>query len=101
MQLYNVLNLVTNQLGPRYGGQLIFMAEPIPHPKRPPRTPSRRSSFFATDGRTGIDSSILRYADTIAHHFNAICGGRGGVCRGPRMTTSFGGPQRELPLVGW
>ena len=40
-----------NQLGPRYEGQLILMAEPIPHPKRPPRTPSRRSSFFASDGR--------------------------------------------------
>ena len=32
------------------------MAEPIPHPKRPPRTPSRRSSFFASDGRAETDS---------------------------------------------
>ena len=40
-----------NQLGPRYEGQLILMAEPIPHPKRPARTPSRHSSFFASDGR--------------------------------------------------
>ena len=30
-----------NQLGPRYEGQLIFMTEPIPHPKRPPRAPSQ------------------------------------------------------------
>ena len=45
-----------NQLGPRYEGQLILMAEPIPHPKRPPRTPSRRSSFFASYGRAETDS---------------------------------------------
>ena len=45
-----------NQLGPRYEGQLILMAEPIPHPKRAPRTPSRRSWFFASDGRAETDS---------------------------------------------
>ena len=45
-----------NQLGPSYEGQLILMADPIPHPKRPPRTPSRRSSFFASDGRAETDS---------------------------------------------
>ena len=65
---------------------------------RPPRTPSRRSSFFAADGRAGTDSSIRRHAETVAHHFNAICDGGGGVCREPRVTTSFG-PQRELPLA--
>ena len=47
-----------NQLGPRFEGQLILMAEPIPHPKRPPRTPSRHSSFFATDRRAETDSSF-------------------------------------------
>ena len=31
------------------------MAEPIPYSKRPPRTPSRRSSFFAADGREETD----------------------------------------------
>ena len=36
-----------------------FMAEPIPYPKRPPRTPSRRSSFFAADGRAETDSSYF------------------------------------------
>ena len=87
-----------NQSCPRYEGQLIFMEEPIPHPKRPPRTPSRHSSFFAADGRAGTDSSILRHADTVAHQFDAICGRGGGVCRVPRTTTSFG-PQRELPLA--
>ena len=35
--------LLPNQLGPKYEGQLMLMAEPIAHPKRPPRTPSRRS----------------------------------------------------------
>ena len=32
----------------------------------------------------------------VAHHFNAVCGDGGGVCRGPRPATSFG-PQHELP----
>ena len=45
-----------NQLCPRYEGQLILMAEPIPHPKRPPLTPSQHSSFFASDGRAETDS---------------------------------------------
>ena len=49
--LYNNTDFITDQLGPRYEGQLIFMAELIPHRKRPPRTPSRQSSFFAADGR--------------------------------------------------
>ena len=47
-----------NQLGPRYEGQLILMAEPIPHPKRPPCMPSRRSSFFASNRRAEADSSF-------------------------------------------
>ena len=71
------------------------MAEPSPHPKRLPRTPSQRSSFVATDGRAGTDSSILRGTGTVAHHFHAVCGEGGAVCRGPRPTSSFG-PQREL-----
>ena len=33
------------------GTTAFFMAEPTPHPKRPHRTPSRRSSFSAADGR--------------------------------------------------
>ena len=56
-----------------------------------PRTPSRLSSFRSTDGRS-------RTRTLLAHHFNAICGGGGGVCRGPRTTTSFA-PKRELPLA--
>ena len=54
--IYIYIYIKQNQLGPRYEGQLISMAEPIPHPKRPPRTPSRRSSFFASDGRAETDS---------------------------------------------
>ena len=77
-----------NQSGPRYEEQLTFMSEPIPHSKRPPRTPSRRSSYFAVDGRARTDSSIMRHVDTVEHQFDAICGGGGGVCRGPRTTTS-------------
>ena len=42
-------------------GQLILMAEPIPHPKRPPRTPSRRSSFSPrTDGQRPMVNSETR-----------------------------------------
>ena len=92
MQLYNDLNLVTNQLCPIYEGQLIFMAETIPYPKRPRRTLSRRSSFFATDGRAGTDSSILRYAETIAHHFTAICGGGVVYAVGPVRPSHSGPP---------
>ena len=73
-----------NQLSPRYEGQLIFMAEPIPYPKRPPCTPSRRSSFFAADVGQRPKGTTLRYADTFAHRFNAMkC-----FYRGPRTDNS-------------
>ena len=90
---FSVEFITKNQLGPRYEGQLILMAELnyIPHPKRPPRMPSRRSSFFAADGRALL-RTLLR---TI---FTQFCGGGGGVYRRHRTTTSFG-PQRELPLA--
>ena len=55
-----------NQLGPRYEGQLIFMAEPISQSKRPPRTPSRHSSFFAADGRAETDGyNFERYGHSM------------------------------------
>ena len=38
--------------------------------------PLSKTSFFAADRRAGTDSSILRYADTIGHHFDAICAPR-------------------------
>ena len=61
-----------NQLGPRYEGQLIFMADPIPLSKRPPRTPSRHSSFsLRTDGQRP-KVTTLRYADTACAPFNAV-----------------------------
>ena len=71
-----------------------------------PNLPSKTSPSYALTtliifrfGRAGRDRYlILTGADTVAHHFNAICGGAGGVCRGPRRTTSFG-PQHELPLA--
>ena len=63
-------------------GQLIFLAKPIPHSKRPPRTPSRHSLFFVGEGRVETNSSILRHVDFVAHYFDAIYGGGGGVCRG-------------------
>ena len=58
-----------------------------------PRTPSRLSSFRSTDRRTERVIERGRCLRTILH---AVCGGGGGVRRGPRTTTSFG-PQRELP----
>ena len=76
----------------------MLIAEPIPHPKRPLVRPHDAHHFFAADGRAGTGSLILRHADTVEHHFHAICGGGGGVCRGSRTTTSFC-PQRELPLA--
>ena len=87
-----------NHLGPRYEGRLIFMVEPIPPPKCPLVRPNDAHHFsLRTDGQE-TDSSILRHADTVAHHFNAICCGGGGVCRGSRTTISFC-PQRQLPLA--
>ena len=41
---------------PEVRGSTDFDGGAIPHPKRPPRTPSRRSSFFASDGRAETDS---------------------------------------------
>ena len=42
------------------------------------------------------DMNGERRGRCVAHHFNAVCGDGGGVCRGPRPATSFG-PQHELP----
>ena len=58
-----------------------------------PRTPSRLSSFRSTDGRTERVTERGRCLRTI---LLAVCGGGGGVCRGPPTTTLFG-PQRDLP----
>ena len=86
-----------NQLGPRYERQLIFMAEPTPHLKHPPRTPSRHSSFFAPDGRAETDSFHFEtrghccapiYMQFVAEGVVYV------VC--PRTTTSFC-HKRELP----
>ena len=90
--------ITPKSVSPEVRGTTNFNGGAYPYPKRPPRTPSRRSSFFAADERSGTDSSNLRHADTVAHHYHAICGGEGGVCHGLRTTTSFG-PHRELPLA--
>ena len=87
------LNPIRSGGGPRYEGQPILMTEPKSHSKHPPRTPSRPSSFFATDGPAGTDISILRGVDTVAHHFHAVCSEGSAVCSKP---SSFG-PKRELP----
>ena len=43
------------------------------HPsKRLPLTPSRRSSFFAVDGRAETDSFNYQLRGQIAHRFNAV-----------------------------
>ena len=57
-----------------------------------PRTPSRLSSFRSTDERT---ERVIERGRRLRTIVCAVCGDRGGVCRGPRTTTSFG-PQCEL-----
>ena len=47
-------------------------------------------------GRTERVTERVRCLRTILTQIVCSCGG-GGICRGPRTTTSFG-PQRELPL---
>ena len=93
MGIIQISCLHSNHLGPRYEGQLIFMAGPIPHPKRPPCTLSRRSSFFASDGQRPIVHSEWR-----RHHFNAICGGGVVYAVGP-VRPSQSAPNSELPLA--
>ena len=60
MHKYGIVNSDWSQniksVRPEVRGTTDFMAEPSPHPKRPPRRPSRHSSFFATDGRAETDS---------------------------------------------
>ena len=54
------------------------------------------SSHVSSDRRAVTDMNGERRGRCVAHHFNAVCGDGGGVCRGPRPATSFG-PQHELP----
>ena len=77
-----------------------------------PKPPSDQSSSYAlttisshvsSDRRTVTDMNGERRGRCVAHHFDAVCGDGGGVCRGPRPATSFG-PQHELHmyhLLGW
>ena len=60
--------------------------------------PHNTHHYLATDWRAERDGLTLTEGTLIAHYFNAICGGGGGVCREPRTTTSFD-LQRELPLA--
>ena len=62
-----VYQLAPKSVMPEVRGTTDFMAEPIPHPKHPSRTPSRRSSFFAADGRAETES----YNSEIRGHFCA------------------------------
>ena len=90
-----------NQLSPRHEGLLIFMAEPIPHPKRPPRTPSRRSSFFAADGWAETDSSILRHAAPLLRtNLHAVSGGGVVYVAGP-VRPPHSAPNVNYFLLGW
>ena len=86
----------------RYEGQLILMAEPIPLPKRPPRTPSRHSSFFLlrTDGQRPIVNTERPARTPLRTILHAVCGEAGAVCRGPRPTSSFG-PSVNYHRLGW
>ena len=47
---------------------MILIAEPIPHPKRPPLSPSRRSSFFAADKRALLHIILMQFvAEGVAY----------------------------------
>ena len=95
----------TKSVRPVVRGTTDLMAEPIPHPKRPPCTPSRHSSCFASGGRAAGQRPIiliLSGADTVAHHFNAICGGGGGqvYAVGP-VRPPHSAPNTNYHLIGW
>ena len=50
-----------NKLGARYERQLIFMAEPIPHPKRPPPLPVRPHDAHHLSLRTEGQGPIVPF----------------------------------------
>ena len=86
----------TRQLGPRYEGQLTWMAEPICHSFRSLVRPhDGHHSGLRTDGQ-GRTERVIERGRCLRTILRAVCGDGGGVRRGPRTTTSFG-PQRELP----
>ena len=90
--------MFTHQLGPRYEGQLMSDGGAY----KPPSDQSFSyalttiTSHVSSDRRAVTDMNGERRGRCAAHHFNAVCGDGGGVCRGPRPATSFG-PQHELP----
>ena len=63
-------------------------------------SPLVRSSFFAADGRAGADSLILRHVDSVAHHFNVICGGIVVYAVGP-VRPPHSAPNVNYHLLGW
>ena len=88
--------MLTRQLGPRYEGQLTWMAEPICHCFRSLVHPhDYHYSGLRTDGQ-GRTERVIERGRCLRTILRAVFGDGGGVRRGPRTTTSFG-PQRELP----
>ena len=86
----------TRQLGPRYEGQLTWMAEPICHSFHSLVRPhDYHPSGLRTDEQ-GRTERVLERGRCLRTILRAVCGDWGGVRRGPRTTTSFS-PQRELP----
>ena len=75
---------------PEVQGTTDFNGGAYPPSKTSPSYALTTLSIFRF-GRTGTDRKFsLRGANTIAHHFNVVCGEGGAVCRGPRPTSSFG-----------
>ena len=86
----------TRQLGPRYEGQLTWMAEPICHSFGSLVRPhDYHHSGLRTDEQ-GRTERVLETRTLIAHHFTCRLWRRGWCTSRARTTTSFG-PQRELP----
>ena len=72
------------------------MAEPICHSFRSLVRPhDYHHSGLRTNGQ-GRTEHVIERGRCLRTTLYAVCGDGGGVCRGPRTTTSFG-PQRELP----
>ena len=89
-------SLLTRQLGPRYEGQLTWMAEPICHSFRSLVRPhDYHHSGLRTDEQ-GRTERVLQRGRCLRTILSAVCCDGGGVRRGQRTTISFS-PQHELP----
>ena len=66
----------------------------------PPRTPSRLSSFWSTDERTGTDRTLIERGRCLCTILRAVCGEGGGVCHGP-VRPPHSASSVNYHLLGW